>query len=303
MLEALLSLSGLTLLSTSVFTSWSTSLNLLFFYLTWSTLLLSQAPLKIEVLGTLAVRLIFFWIPSLLFLLFDTLLPSLSQDFKIRGAAALPNPRKSWKVVAWAMFNMLLGAGIQAAVETFLIDGIHWKSALRVSNALPMPGGVALDLLKAFLLREVLQYYIHRFVLHQGGELPQHLHMKWQHSVASPWAAVAHYDHPLPWLLWKFLPVYLPAVIFRFHILTYFLFLAVVSLEEAGAFSGYTALFFSALMSGAGRRVEKHFGSKGKGNFSTWGVMDWIHGTTLRSSASEGKARGRGSRSRSSRRE
>lgn len=155
MLEALLSLSGLTLLSTSVLTSWSTSLNLLFFYLTWSTLILSQAPLKIEVLGTLAIRLIFFWVPSLLFLLFDTLLPSLSQDFKIRGAAALPNPRKSWKIVAWAMFNMLLGVGIQAAVETFLIDGIHWKSALRVSNALPMPGLVALDLFRAFLLREV----------------------------------------------------------------------------------------------------------------------------------------------------
>jgi hypothetical protein len=70
-------------------------------------------------------------------------------------------------------------------------------------------------------------------------------------------------------------------VIFRFHILTYFLFLAVVSLEEAGAFSGYTALFFSALMSGTGRRVEKHFSSKGKvynlnGFEIIWGmIIDW----------------------------
>lgn len=156
MLEALLSLSGLGLLYSSTWASWSTSLNVLFFYITWSTLLISQPPLKIEVLGTLAVRLLFFWVPSLLSLLFDSLFPSLSEGWKIQGTRALPDTSKrTWKVVGWGMVNMVIGAGVQALVEWFLVDMIGWKSALKVGSTLPLPGGIAWDILKGFILREV----------------------------------------------------------------------------------------------------------------------------------------------------
>lgn len=154
MLEVLLSLSGLGLLYSSTWASWSTSLNVLFFYITWSTLLMSQPPLKIEVLGTLIVRLLFFWVPSFLSLLFDSLFPSLSEGWKIQSIRSLPDKR-SWKVVAWAMANMIIGVGFQALVEWFLVDVVRWKSALRVRSTLPMPGGMAWDLLRGFLLREV----------------------------------------------------------------------------------------------------------------------------------------------------
>lgn len=53
------------------------------------------------------------------------------------------------------MGNMVLGTGVQALVELFLIDVIKWKSALKVSSTLPMPGGMAWDILRGFLLREV----------------------------------------------------------------------------------------------------------------------------------------------------
>lgn len=153
MLEAIISLSGLGLLYSSSWTSWST-LNLLFFYITWSTLLMTQSPLKIEVLGTLAVRLLFFWLPSLILLLFDILLPSISEGWKIQGARALPDKRR-WKVAVWAMANMAISTGVQALVELFLVDVIAWKSVLKVKSTLPMPGEMAWDLLRAFLLREV----------------------------------------------------------------------------------------------------------------------------------------------------
>lgn len=153
MLEAIISLSGLGLLYSSSWTSWST-LNLLFFYITWSTLLMTQSPLKIEVLGTLAVRLLFFWLPSLISLLFDILLPSISEGWKIQGAGALPDKRR-WKVAVWAMANMAISTGVQALVELFLVDVIAWKSALKVKSTLPMPGEMAWDLMRAFLLREV----------------------------------------------------------------------------------------------------------------------------------------------------
>lgn len=90
---------------------------------------------------------------------------------------------------------------------------------------------------------------------------------------------------------------------FRFHVLTYFLFVALVSLEESLSHSGYKSLFFSSLLTGAGRRTDRHFSSNGKvsgpispsrwlpkvlltknssqGNFAPWGVMDWLHDTSL----------------------
>src|SRR3954468_16628820 len=71
-------------------TSWSTSLNLLFFYMTWTTLVLSHSPLKIELMGVFGLRLVFWLAPSLLFLLVDTLLPSLAENLKYNGASALP---------------------------------------------------------------------------------------------------------------------------------------------------------------------------------------------------------------------
>lgn len=161
MLEALLSLSGLGLLYSSTWTSWSTSLNILFFYITWSTLLLSHHPLKIEVLGTLAVRLLFLWVPSLIFFIFDTLFPSISQGWKIQGTQALPN-KQSWRVAGWAILNMVIGVGVQALVEWFLVDLIGWKSALKVASTLPMPGGIVWDVLRGFLLREVFLICFHQ---------------------------------------------------------------------------------------------------------------------------------------------
>lgn len=53
------------------------------------------------------------------------------------------------------MANMVIGAGVQALVELFLVDMIAWKSALKVKSTLPMPGEMAWDLLRGFLLREV----------------------------------------------------------------------------------------------------------------------------------------------------
>ncbi|PUU78314.1 hypothetical protein B9Z19DRAFT_983671 [Tuber borchii] len=292
MLDLLLSISGLTLLFTSSLTSWSTSLNLLFFYIAWSTLLLAHSPLRIELFGTLITRFIFFWLPALFFYLLDTALPSITSQWKIRAGTSAQFDRRAGKVVAVAMGNMLLGVGVQGLVEWALIEVAGWKSAVRVSSGMPLPGGVVWDLIRGLVLREVLQYYLHRFYLHSTSSL----HTRWQHAPPTPsplWPALAHYDHPLPYLIHRFVPVYLPAAFFRFHALTYFAFIAAVSLEEAFTHSGYGKLFFSSLLSGAGRRTAAHFASKGKGNYSTWGVLDWLHGTMVGGGRSEKKGRKR----------
>jgi hypothetical protein len=34
------------------------------------------------------------------------------------------------------------------------------------------------------------------------------------------------------------------------------------------------------MLNGMARRLEKHFAGHGKGNFGTFGVLDWMHGTS-----------------------
>ena len=162
-MDALISTSFpfLSLFAVPLLTNYTTSLNLLFFYLTWSTLLLSHSPLKVEFLGTLAVRLLFYLLPSYLFLGFDCLAPSVSVATKEHGevgvaSSAEHGKRGMWKKVAgWATVNVLLGVGVQAGVEVLLIHGLHVRSALKITTTLPFPYAVVKDLVKVFAGREV----------------------------------------------------------------------------------------------------------------------------------------------------
>lgn len=158
---ALLSLPMLSFMLVPAMSSYGTSLNLLFFYITWTTLVLSHSPLKVEIIGTAAVRLLFYLVPSLLFFLFDVLVPSAAVILKTNGADGLPagkkkkSGKKEAKVAAWAISNLLLGILVQAAVEIALTKGLGMKSALKVSTRLPLPWGILKDLLRGLLGREV----------------------------------------------------------------------------------------------------------------------------------------------------
>jgi sterol desaturase/sphingolipid hydroxylase (fatty acid hydroxylase superfamily) len=90
-----------------------------------------------------------------------------------------------------------------------------------------------------------------------------------------------HYDHPASYLLSSFIPTYGPAVLFRFHLLTYLIYLAIVSLEETFAYSGYSVMPTSFFLGGIARRVDLHLLHDGTGNFGPWGILDWVCGTTV----------------------
>lgn len=107
------------------------------------------------------------------------------------------------------------------------------------------------------------------------------LHQSWYHSLRAPYSLAAHYDHPVAVLLIHFLPTYLPAIFFRFHLLTYLLYIALISVEETFAYSGYSVLPSSFILGGIARRTDAHLLSKGKGNFGPYGLMDWICGTAV----------------------
>jgi len=151
-MDALLSLPFFGYLLMPSLTSYSTSLNVLFFYMTWSTLVLSYTPLKVEIFGTLGIRAMFFLAPSTLFLLFDTVIPSLAVGMKRQGASALPtrtsgvqgirrgSGRPEWySVLGLSLVNVLLGVAVQAAIELLFTEVFQTRSALKVTTTLPMP--------------------------------------------------------------------------------------------------------------------------------------------------------------------
>lgn len=78
-------------------------------------------------------------------------------------------------------------------------------------------------------------------------------------------------------------------MLFRFHLLTYLLYLTLVSIEETFAYSGYTIMPTSFFLGGIARRVDMHVLSDAEGNFGPWGVLDWVLGTGVGENPEEGE--------------
>ncbi|KAL4809531.1 hypothetical protein BDV18DRAFT_157286 [Aspergillus unguis] len=267
--------------------SYSTRINVLFFYMTWTTLVMSHTAIRVELFGTLLARFVFYILPSLVFFLFDIGAPGTAVSFKERGESALPTgtkrykkPIKELKIAGWSLGNLFLGIFVQMAIEFFLIKTPGLKPAVKMSLSVPMPWDMAKWLFFGFLLREILIYTIHRFILHSRNSalsLIVNWHRNWYHKLSAPFPLTAHYDHPAVYLLGNFVPMYLPVLLFRFHMITFLVYTVLISIEETFIFSGYYTMP-SFLLSTAARRTESHAVNSGK-YFGRWAVIDLVAGT------------------------
>lgn len=305
-------------LAIPMLSSWSTSLNIVFLSLAWTTIAATYSPLQLELFAPLFLRLTLYVLVSFIFLAFDNLIPSLAVELKSQGQWSLAQNQKGgrrrmWRVVGWSIANVLISVALQAAMEFLVTDVFRMRSLLKIKgsrwglNHLPYPwtmikhaiiGLVARNVRRCimFLCKwmkasaqltfcsrwKILQYYIHTHLLHSPhGGLLAHWHQKWHHSIQTPYSFVANYDHPVCHLLHRFLPIYLPAIALRMHILTYLFLVVLFSLEEAFVYSGYNVLPSTIMLRGMARRTEAHMMSKGEGNYGPLGVLDWVHNTTL----------------------
>jgi hypothetical protein len=237
-----------------------------------------------------------FLLPSALFLLFDLGVPSLAVEIKSQGGMGLPSRQRGGlprvrRVVGWSVFNVLLAVALQAGVEWAVTDVLRMRSLLLIKgsawsfNHLPNPWSLGKHFVIGLAARnvslqscsnscigvsanspvaQILQYYIHLHILHspRGGQLAA-WHQTWHHSITVPYSFVAAYDHPVVYLLYRFLP------------------LAMGSLEDVFTYSGYSVLPSTIMLRGMARRTDAHMMSQGQGNFGSIGILDWAHGTTL----------------------
>lgn len=161
-MDALFCVPMLSVFLIPVLSSYSTTLNFLFFYMTWSTLVLSHTPLRVEIFGTIAIRVLFYALPSIVMFLFDILTPSAAVVIKAHGSTGLPGGKRrrnirlrEIKVAGWSLLNLCLAIALQWGIETICVRAFRMRSALKVTLKLPMPYEMVRDLILGMLGREV----------------------------------------------------------------------------------------------------------------------------------------------------
>ena len=134
---------------------------------------------------------------------------------------------------------------------------------------------------------QIFSYVLHRFALHHPHSPLRRLHESYYHALSVPFSLAGAYDHPAAYLVRVALPTWLPAALFRMHLLTFHAFLALVSLEELFVYSGYNVLPSGFVLGGMARRQERHLLGGGSGNFGAYGLVDLLVGTSVGSDVLE----------------
>ncbi|KAL2004559.1 hypothetical protein VTN00DRAFT_3444 [Thermoascus crustaceus] len=236
---------------------------------TWSrTISSSYPPQKIEFTGTLLIQLLFFWLPSFIYLFLDVLFPSFSARHKIQPAPRQPTRKDIWRCVLVVSGNQVLTTGLHA-LQLFLAAKVGREGSYRVEAALPSREEFVRDFILCLLLREAMFYYSHR-LLHRPIFYSK-IH-KLHHRFTAPIALAAQYAHPIEHIFANALPISLPPQILGSHVLTFWVFLAYELFNTATVHSGYD--FFA----GKARMHDLHH-EKFNLNYGSIGVLDWVHGT------------------------
>ncbi|KAI5302586.1 hypothetical protein KEM56_000544 [Ascosphaera pollenicola] len=266
--------------------SYATSANVLFFYLNWVSLIFTHPPLRLEIVGTLIVKCLFYLGPSWVLWAIDLLLLQRDNSSQKKGKRE-GMKRASTKIATWATFNVILGVFVQTVLEILITKGLRWERPIRTTIMLPLPWDIAFGVIKALLAREAIGYTLHRFILHDT-RLPTSLsflaqkHKLWYHSLPSLGPLTSTYDHPACYIISRFAPTFLPAILLRLHLITYMIYLILISCEEMLAYCDFEIVSSGHLfiiLGRIGRQAQRHLESRGKGNFGGSGVMDWLCGT------------------------
>ncbi|KAH0492927.1 hypothetical protein TgHK011_007853 [Trichoderma gracile] len=238
----------------------------------WAKIVSTHNPITIDLIGTLLIQLLFWWLPCTIFLSLDTLLPGFSARHKLQPPPKQPTTAEILHSIRICLRNQALVLILHATLLLYTFSSPLNPPAIRIDPQFPTLKEFSIHISISILLRELLFYTSHRILHHPP--LYRRFH-KTHHRFTAPVAFASQYAHPVEHLGANVLPILLPPMILGAHILTMWAFLAVQLVETATVHSGYD--FFG----GAARKHDRHH-ERFDVYFGGIGLLDWALGTDER---------------------
>jgi hypothetical protein len=117
----------------------------------WSNVLRSYSTTSVEILGTLLVQLLFFYIPVVAFSTLSAFAPKFSYRHQLQPQEKSPQPEDVLRCFCVVVFNQAMAV----TLHMFLLEVIAWKSGYRFDENLPSLYELVGDVVSCMLLREV----------------------------------------------------------------------------------------------------------------------------------------------------
>ena len=244
----------------------------LFFATWWDNFCRNTSAWQVELIVTIFVQLMGFWLPATIYQLVDVCLPEFSRRHKHQ-----PDPRQQptrtqiLHCIRYAFFMTLGDIALQIGFG-YLTD---FRPVFVISPTLPTFKQMLRHFVYGNLGREILAYYVHRILHHPRLYARYH---KLHHSFTAPIAFTGLYTTPVEHFFADIIPIVLPlALIAHFyepvHILSFNIFLISVLLVGTAEHSGYD--FAQPPVS----KFHDLHHEKFNLNYGSLHFMDWLHGT------------------------